>query len=82
MLPGRIVESVQCKGRVRKGKGHRCRCKTKRSDYCQAHLNLNKNLRITNSNIPQSGLGLFTGDKPIKKHQVLAELLVINSIVQ
>ena len=73
MLPGRIVESVQCKGRVRKGKGRRCRCKTKRSDYCQAHLNSNENLRITNSNIPQSGLGLFTGDKPVKRNQVLAE---------
>ena len=73
IAPGRVVESMQCQGRIRKGRGRRCRARTRRSRFCQAHLNRDQNLRITNSKIPNAGLGLFCGDQPIKKNQPIVE---------
>lgn len=73
VAPGRVIESMQCQGRIRKGLGRRCKARTRRSKYCQAHLNCNKNLRITNSKIPNAGLGLFCGDRGIKRNQPIIE---------
>jgi len=63
--PGSVVESMQCERRIRKGLGRRCKARTRRSRFCQAHLNSCQNLRITNSRIPEAGLGLFSGDREI-----------------
>jgi transcription antitermination factor NusG len=71
--PGRVVESMQCEGRIRKGLGRRCKARTRRSKFCQAHLNTYQNLRITNSKLPDAGLGLFSGDRMINKSQPIIE---------
>lgn len=71
--PGRVVESMQCEGRIRKGLGRRCKARTRRSKFCQAHLNIYQNLRITNSKLPNAGLGLFCGDRKISKSQPIIE---------
>ena len=73
IAPGRVVESMQCEGRMKKGLGRRCKARTRRSRFCQAHLNSNQNLRITKSKIPNAGLGLFCGDQPIRKNQPIVE---------
>jgi hypothetical protein len=73
VAPDRVIKSMQCQGRIRKGLGRRCKARTRRSKFCQAHLNYNKNLRITNSKIPNAGLGLFCGDQWIKKNQQIIE---------
>jgi len=67
LAPGRIIESMQCHGRIMKGRGRMCNAKNKRSKFCQAHLNCYQNLRITNSKIPNAGLGLFCGNRLIKR---------------
>ncbi len=64
---------MQCEGRIRKGLGRRCKARTRRSKLCQAHLNVYQNLRITNSELPNAGLGLFSGDKKINKSQPIVE---------
>jgi hypothetical protein len=71
--PGRVIESRQCEGRIRKGLGRRCKARTRRSKFCQAHLNIYQNLRITNSKLPNAGLGLFSGDRKINKSQPIVE---------
>jgi len=71
--PGRVVESMQCEGRIRKGLDRRCKARTRRSKFCQAHLNVYQNLRITNSKLPDAGLGLFNGDRKINKSQPIVE---------
>lgn len=71
--PGRVVESMQCEGHIKKGLGRRCKARTRRSRFCQAHLNSYHNLRITNSKIPEAGLGLFSGDRKINKNQPIIE---------
>jgi len=40
---------------------------------CQAHLNCYQNLRIRNSKIPNAGLGLFYGNRQIKKNLPIIE---------
>ena len=67
------MESMQCEGRIKKGLGRRCKARTKRSKFCQAHLNCNQNLRITNSKIPNAGLGLFCGDRWIERNHPIVE---------
>ena len=32
LAPGRIIESVQCHGRIKKGRGRRCKVRTKQSN--------------------------------------------------
>ncbi len=64
---------MQCEGHIKKGLGRRCKARTRRSRFCQAHLNSYQNLRITNSKIPEAGLGLFSGDRKINKNQPIVE---------
>jgi hypothetical protein len=71
--PGRVVESRQCEGRIRKGLGRRCKARTRRSKLCQSHRNSYQKLRITHSKIPEAGLGLFSGERKINKNQQIVE---------
>ena len=61
----RIVETLQCKSRTTLGR--RCKRKTKRGEYCWAHMQNTFNLRVKQSSIPRAGLGVFSGNKPIEK---------------
>jgi len=63
----RIVRSLQCSARIKKGEGRRCRNKTLRSGMCQQHLQSQMNLNIRQSKVKSAGLGLFTGGRGIKK---------------
>ncbi len=71
--PGRVVESMQCEGRIRKGLGRRCKARTRGSKVCQSHLNSYQKLRITHSKIPEAGLVLFSGERKINKNQQIVE---------
>ena len=53
--------------------------RTLRSEYCQPHLNQLKNLRVTNSKIHESGLGLFSARIPIPKGNAISNYTVIES---
>ena len=50
IAPGRVVESMQCEGRIKKGLGRMCKARTRRSRFYQAHLNSNQNLKSQNRN--------------------------------
>jgi hypothetical protein len=65
----RIGSSVQCSAKARTGE--RCRRRTLRSGLCHFHLQRDQNLRIKQSTIPNAGLGLFAGNKPITRNQVV-----------
>lgn len=67
----RVEQSLQCSARINKGRGRRCRNKTRRSNLCQPHLQSSSNLNITKSRIKSAGLGLFTGGESIKKGKVV-----------
>jgi Chromo (CHRromatin Organisation MOdifier) domain len=67
----RREQSLQCSARINKGRGRRCRNKTRRSDMCQPHLQSAKNLHIKQSNIATAGLGLFTGGKTVERGAVI-----------
>jgi hypothetical protein len=64
---GRIGGSVQCSAKSHTGR--RCRKRTLRSGLCHIHLLRDQNLRIKQSTVSQSGLGLFTGNKPCTRNQ-------------
>jgi len=66
---GRIGSSVQCSAKTRTGQ--RCRRRTLRSGFCHFHLQRDQNLHIKQSSIPNAGLGLFAGNKPIVRNQVV-----------
>jgi len=72
-VPGGVVESRQCEGRIRKGLGRRCKARTRRSKLCQSHCNIYQKLRITHSKIPEAGLVLFSGERKINKNQQIVE---------
>ena len=67
--PDRIDTSQQCKAFTKRRQ--RCRNRTRRSEYCQPHLQKHHNLRITDSKIKGSGLGLFSSRKGFEKNSFI-----------
>jgi len=67
----RIVDADRCIAMNKNGT--RCRCRTRRSQYCWMHLQQLHNLRIRESNISGAGLGLFVGKKPMAKRTRIAD---------
>ena len=47
--------------------GERCRLRSARGRMCWLHALRDLNLRVKTSNVKGAGLGLYTGNKPLKK---------------
>ena len=77
--PDRVSSSQRCEAKTRINQ--QCRNRTRRSTMCQPHLVKYRNLRITNSGLREAGLGLFTGNKPIKRNHIIAPYTGVESLV-
>lgn len=75
--PDRVDTSIQCKALTKRG--HQCKNRTRRSEYCRPHLQQHRNLRITDSNIADAGLGLFAGKKGFAKNQIVTPYTGVES---
>lgn len=75
--PDRREESLQCKALTKRRQ--RCRNRTRRSGYCQAHLKQLQNLRITDSKIADAGLGLFVDRNELPRNRIIVPYTGVES---